>query len=57
MRWLQNFIALACGACAGLSGANLRAQTLVVHRLPAVLALEAVGEAAAPSKATRSRPR
>lgn len=45
MRWLQNFIALACGACAGLSGANLRAQTLVVHRLPAVLALEAVGEA------------
>ena len=28
-----------------MSGANLRAQTLAVHRLPAVLALEAVSEA------------
>ena len=45
MRWIQNVIALACAACACLSGANLRAQTLAVHRLPAVLALEAVSEA------------
>ena len=45
MRWLQNVIALACAECAGLYGANLRAQTLTVHRIPAVLAPEAAGEA------------